>query len=64
MIIEGVSYEVKWGNFKRGTSFFIPCIQPKKVRLQLKRVFHRFKMQVVSKISIEDGISGLRIWRV
>jgi len=63
MKVEGVSYDINWGKFKRGTSIFIPCLAVPKARAQLMVVTKRLKLKVLTKVVIQDGIKGLRIWR-
>jgi hypothetical protein len=64
MQVEKVSYNVNWKNFRRGTSFFVPCLNPKQARKEITVVVKRLKYQVVTKAVIEDGIKGLRVWRI
>lgn len=64
MRVEGVSYEVDWRTFRKGRSFFIPCLDCSKVKLELAEVFRRLGMRVLVKVVIEDGIKGLRVWRL
>jgi len=63
MQVEGVNYEVNWKAFKRGTSIFIPCLDPRRAKAQVIVVTKRLKLKVLTKVVIEDGIRGLRIWR-
>jgi hypothetical protein len=62
MKLEGVSYEVNWKKFKRGTSIFFPCLDPRRAKTQVLVVTKRLKLKVLIKAVIEDGIRGLRIW--
>ena len=64
MKIEKVSYRINWAKFKRGTSFFVPCINEREAKDQVNRVARRLKLNVVHKIVIEEGVKGLRVWRV
>jgi hypothetical protein len=64
MKIESVSYRINWKKFKKGYSFFVPCIDPEAARQTLAAVTKRLKVKVVTKVTIEDGVKGLRIWRV
>jgi len=63
MQVEGVNYEVNWKAFKRGTSIFIPCLDPRRAKAQVIVVTKRLKLKVLTKVVLEDGIRGLRIWR-
>jgi len=65
MQVEKVSYDVDWRKFKKGYSIFIPCLDPHKARKnEVLPFFKRTKMKVLTKVSIEEGVRGLRIWRV
>ncbi len=63
MVVEGVTYEVNWKAFKRGTSIFIPCLDPQKAKRQIREVLTRLKITVVTKVVIEEGIRGVRMWK-
>lgn len=64
MQVEGVTYEVNWRKFRKGTSIFIPCLEPRRARPQVLEVTERLNLKVLVKVCIEGGIRGLRIWRV
>lgn len=64
MQIEGVTYEVNWRRFKKGTSVFFPCLDYDRAKAQLIVVTDRLGLKVLVKGTIEDGIRGLRVWRM
>lgn len=64
MRIETITYRINWAKFRRGYSFFVPCIDHKAAKEAVNAVSHRLRMETVTKITIEDGIKGLRVWRV
>jgi hypothetical protein len=67
VVLEGVYYNINWANFKLGTSVFIPCLNCVKVRQKFLRVArHQLEegAELAYKISIEDGVRGLRVWRM
>ncbi len=64
MQIEGVTYEINWRRFKKGTSVFFPCLDYDRAETQLMVVINRLKVKVLTKRTIEDGIRGLRVWRM
>jgi hypothetical protein len=64
MRIETVAYQIEWKKFRKGYSFFVPCIDEKAAREELNRVAKRLKMDIVTKVVLLDGIKGLRVWRV
>jgi hypothetical protein len=63
MLIEQISYNINWRNFKAGTSFFVPCLNCTQAKEEVLRVTKRLKIEVLIKISIEDGVKGLRVWK-
>lgn len=64
MKIETVSYQINWKKFRKGYSFFVPCINEKEARRTLAKVARRLRMDVISKVVVEEGVKGLRVWRV
>jgi hypothetical protein len=64
MRIEQIPYTINWKKFYRGYSVFIPCIDPKKARAEINAVADRLDLEFVTKIVIEEGVKGLRVWRV
>jgi hypothetical protein len=64
MLIEKVSYNINWKNFKAGYSIFIPCLDDSSAKKEVLRVTKRLKIEVLIKTVIEDGVRGLRIWRM
>ena len=63
MLVEKVEYRVDWLKFKPGQSIFIPCLNCRAVRKQVKDLLTRRKIHVFAKIVVEDSVQGLRIWR-
>jgi len=64
MDVEKVSYAVNWKNFRKGYSFFIPCLKCKTAREMIKKKTRRLKMKVLTKVVVEDGVRGIRVWRL
>jgi hypothetical protein len=64
MQIEGVTYDVNWKAFKKGTYIFIPCLDPRAAKAQLLGVTNRLRLKVLIKVTVQDGIRGLRVWRL
>ena len=64
MKVETVSYQINWAKFRVGYSFFVPCIDHEKAQESIKRTTRRLKINVVTKLVVEDGVKGLRVWRV
>ena len=48
----------------KGASFFVPCINWKRARRQVLCVTDRLGMEVIIKPVVEEGIRGLRVWRM
>ncbi len=64
MKVETVSYLINWQRFKPGTSFFVPCIDVEAARQSVAEVTRRLRIKTVDKVTIQDGVKGLRVWRV
>jgi hypothetical protein len=64
MKIENVRYEIDWAKFRKGYSFFIPCIDVLEARDVIERVTDRLRIKIITQVVVEDGIKGLRVWRV
>jgi hypothetical protein len=64
MVVDGINYEVNWRKFSVGASFFVPCIHADQAKEDVQQVVRRFKFRIVTKVVIEEGIRGLRVWRV
>jgi hypothetical protein len=64
MKIERVSYDVNWANFKRGYSIFVPCLDCVQARKDVYAVLKRLKKNSLAYIVVEEGVRGLRIWRL
>lgn len=47
-----------------GYSIFIPCLDPDAAKKDILRVTKRLKIEVVFKTVINEGVKGLRIWRI
>lgn len=64
MITNGVDYLIDWPNFQSGTSIFIPVIDAKAAIAAMKLEAKRLEFEFVHKIVVEDGIKGVRFWRL
>lgn len=63
MRINDLDYQINWRKFKRGTSFFVPCLRIEESKTTIQAVTKRLGFKVAIKAVIEDGIKGLRVWR-
>lgn len=64
IINDGVGYAINWAALKPGMSFFIPCLETDGLRGRVQTVARKLQIKVQMKIVIEEGIRGLRVWRV
>jgi tRNA A37 threonylcarbamoyladenosine dehydratase len=64
MQVEKVNYDINWKAFKRGWSFFIPCLDTVRAKREILEVTKRLGIKVLTKVVIVEGIRGLRIWRM
>jgi tRNA A37 threonylcarbamoyladenosine dehydratase len=64
MKIESILYQINWAKFRPGYSFFVPCINHREARAALAKTCRRLKIKTISKVVIQEGIKGLRVWRV
>lgn len=64
MKIHGISFNIDWASFKPGRTFFIPCLDLASAKRNTKLVTKRLGYSVEMKGVIENGVRGLRVWRV
>jgi hypothetical protein len=64
MRIEGIDYQLKWPKFRIGTSFFVPCLNDADARRRIETKMTRLGYATIIKLVVEDGIRGLRVWRI
>jgi hypothetical protein len=64
MKVSGVSYDVNWRKFHKGSSMFFPCLDPVVARREVAAVTRRLGFETATRIEIKDGVRGLRVWRV
>jgi len=64
MLVGKLSYNINWQNFKPGMSFFVPCLNCMQAKQDIAITAKRLKVPVLMKISIENSIRGIRVWRV
>jgi hypothetical protein len=64
MRIEGITYQLCWQDFTVGSSFFVPCLNDTAARKLIEFKMSRLGYAVIVKLVIEDGIRGLRVWRI
>jgi hypothetical protein len=64
MRVAGLAYQINWKAFKRGASFFIPCLDTAEAMEEVKSITTRLRYDVVIRDVIEEGVRGVRTWRV
>jgi hypothetical protein len=64
MLTNGVDYQILWSEFKPGTSIFIPAIDTKAAVISIEKESKRLEFECVHKIVVEEGIKGVRVWRL
>jgi hypothetical protein len=60
---DGVRIVLDWDAFVVGASFFVPCINTDLAVKQLTTITDNRLQQVTTKIRVENGRLGVRIWR-
>lgn len=60
---DGIKIVTNWDAMHVGASVFIPCLNTQVAKEQVVKLFKRKKWQVKTKIAIENGKLGIRIWR-
>ena len=64
METHGIPIEIDWGKFQIGTSIFIPGVDQDGLKRQIRWEMRRLQLKVVIKGVVENGILGVRTWRV
>lgn len=64
MLTNGVDYQIDWPAFKPGSSIFIPAIDTEAAIAAIKKESERLEFQYVHKVVVEEGIKGVRVWRL
>ena len=64
MLIHGIDFKINWAKFIVGSSFFVPCLDTDYAFNQVKRTVKRLRYVVEIRVVIEQGIQGLRVWRI
>ena len=64
MKVHGISFEIDWAKFKPGRTFFIPCLDLEEAKREVKLVAKRLRYSVEMKGVVENGVKGLRVWRI
>jgi hypothetical protein len=57
VLTNGVDYQILW-------SEFIPAVDTKSAIAAITRESKRLEFEFAHKIVIEDGVQGIRVWRL
>lgn len=49
---------------ERNTSFFVPTLRPKGMFRAVRKHYQKYKYELVWEERIEEGVLGIRVWRV
>lgn len=60
---DGIRIVINWKGMSRGASVFVPCINTHKAKDQVNAIAKAKRWQVTTKIVIENGKLGIRLWR-
>lgn len=64
MLTNGTVYHIDWPKFLPGTSIFIPAVDIPAALKAFKAEAKRLQFQYVHKVVVEEGIKGIRVWRL
>ena len=64
MKVAGIQYKIDWRKFKRGYSVFFPCLDDSSSKKEVRAVMKRLHIDVFIKTTIEEGVKGIRVWRI
>ena len=64
MLTNGVDYQINWPEFHPGTSIFIPAVDTKSAIYAIDRESKRLEFEYVHKVVVENGVMGVRVWRL
>jgi len=64
MRLQSKLIDIEWTKFKPYSSFFIPCLDVKEMKRQVKAECKRMKFKVLIKVVTENRIRGIRVWRL
>jgi hypothetical protein len=64
VLTNGVDYQILWPEFKPGSSIFIPSIDTDAASAAIERESKRLEFEYVLKVVVEDGVKGIRVWRL
>lgn len=60
----GIPFQIDWGAFRPGTTFFVPGVDQKWLRSILRKETDRLKLKVKILPVAERGLLGVRVWHL
>lgn len=60
---DGVRVVVNWGDMDVNASIFVPCVDTREATKQIKSLVNEKDWKIESRVCIEDGLLGVRVWR-
>jgi hypothetical protein len=64
MLIHGLSFRVNWAKFIVGASVFIPCLDTDAALAEVTMVTKRLRYKIRTRVAVDKGVYGLRVWRI
>lgn len=64
MKVMGLDLTIEWAKFQPGTSFFVPCVNRRETERLICQEAKRLRLDIITKHVVEQGVFGLRVWRV
>lgn len=64
MLTNETDYLIDWPEFKPGCSIFLPAVDTKAASAAVRQESKRLKFSYVLKVVVEDGVKGVRVWRL
>ena len=60
---DGLVIRIPWFEMEVGDSCFIPCVNVELARVQLRTLSRDYGIPCTTRVRVEAGILGLRLWR-
>jgi len=61
---DGIQIVVDWDKFLPGASVFVPCINTTAATSQLGKIAAEKDWEIDTRVRIENGNRGVRVWRI
>ena len=60
----GITLSIVWDEFILGSSFFVPCIDDRRIAEAIRRAARARGMKVHTVARVENTLWGVRVWRI